>query len=260
MRAFDWNNLNLQSDPYRVTATNVFDAPQIDITSADPTRADGVIHLYRKLRGREIDVSGLIRAASELDADYALDTLKKKILTYRGKGELGVSIGGKRRFWTGIIGNQTIGRKNTDVSRMTYSFQLSTEKPYALDEDGSVSFAPATVVTSPYATLGTQNDGTYLAAPEITIQVGTVPGGTATADFTIKNPETNEEITFTATVKNGDTLFINTDKRRIFQNSTEIYGVGVFPEWLPEGGLLDYADTLASRSVTVSATYMRKWL
>lgn len=260
MRGFDWNNLNLQGDPFRVTATDVFDSPTVDVTSADPTRADGIIQLYRKLGGRDITVAGLIRAADEMTADLALDTLKKKVLTYRGKGELGVVIAGKRRYWIGIAKNNTITRKNTDVSRMGYSFQVETEKPYALDQDGSVSFAPATVVTSPYATLGTQNEGTYLAAPEVTIQIGTVPGGVATADFTIKNPETNEEVTFTATVKNGDTLLIDTNKRRIFQNTTEIYGVGVFPEWLPEGGLLDYADTLASRSVTVSATYMRKWL
>lgn len=260
MRAFDWNQLNLQSDPFRVTASDVFDAPSVDITSADPTRADGIIQLYRKLGGRNITVAGLIRSESELAADLALDQLKKKVLTYRGKGELGVVIAGKRRYWIGIAKNATISRKNTDVSRMGYSFQVDTEKPYALDEDGAVSFAPATIITSPYATIGTQNEATYLAAPLITIQITTVPTGTATGTFTLKNPETNEEIEFTATVKNGDTITVDCDKLRIFQNSTEIYGAGLFPEWLPEGGLLDYTDTLASRTVTVSATYMRKWL
>lgn len=260
MRQFDWNALNLQADPFRVTATNVFDSPSIDITKADPTRADGVIHLYRKLGGRDINVAGLIRSDSEQGADTALDLLKKRALTYRGTGELGVVIAGKRRFWRGAITNHAINRKNTDVSRMGYSFVVETEKPYALDVDGAVQFAAATVVTSPYATLGTINDGTYLAAPVVTIQITTVPSGTATGTFSIRNPETNEEVTFEATVSNGDTITVDCDKRRIFQNTTELYGTGIFPEWLPEGGLLDYNDTLVSRTVTVSATYMRKWL
>ena len=171
MRAFDWNSLNLQSDPFRVTSTNAFDTPEVDITSADPTRADGVIQLYRKLSNRSITVGGLIRSDSELGADTALDLFKKKTLTYRGKGELGIVIAGKRRYWTGIARNIAVGRKNTDVSRATYSFQVETEKPSAYDEDGAIQFAAATVVTSPYASIGTLNDGTYLAAPVITIQI-----------------------------------------------------------------------------------------
>ena len=261
MRAFDWNTLNLQSAPFRVIASNVFDAPSVDINKADPTRADGVVHLFRKMGGRVITVSGSIRVENdELATDTAIDLLKKKTLSYRGTGELGVVIAGKRRYWTGRATNVTIGRKNTDVSRATYGFQVECEKPYGLDQDGLVPFMPTTVVTSQYASIGTQNDGTYLAAPVTTLGVTSVPGGSATTTITLSNPETNEELQFTLTLKNGDTIQIDCDKRQIFQNTTKIYWSGVFPEWLPEGGLFNYADTLASRNITASGNYMRKWL
>ena len=260
MRPFDWSGLSLQTENYRVIETDVFDAPSINITSADPVRTDGLMQLYRTLKARTINVKGLVLGADQASADAALDLIKKRFYSRRGKGTLGVGFADHTRYFDGGIQNFGISRSNVDVSRMAYSFQLQTEKPYAYDSLGAQTFVSSTAITTAYATLATMNNGTYLAAPVITIQFTTVPSGSAAGTFSVKNPDTGETLTFDATVKNGDTITIDCAAVQVFQNSTEIFAQGLFPEWLPECGLLEYTDTLASRTASLSATYMRRWL
>lgn len=260
MRAFDWNGLNLQSYPFTVTATNIFDSPKVQVTSVELARADGVIDLYRKLGNREIDVTGQIKSTNEVDADLALDLFKKRVLSYIGSGSLSFGFADMTRTYTGKAVNSIITRSRTDISRMGYSFQVHTEKPYALDDAGSLQFIPTTVVATSSATIATTNDATYLASPYLTLQFNTVPGGSASATISIRNPQTSETLEITTNLTNGTTITIDTDKKRTFKGSEEIYASGIYPEWLPEGGLLDYSDNLATRNVTVSGNYMRKWL
>jgi len=258
-RYFDWNSLDLTALPFRVTKTNVFSAPQIDITTADPTRADGIIQLYRKIKHREITLEGLIRTDSAMAADTARDLLLKRLYYMRGKGALTFAASGMKRTFTGGIMNVIVPREGQDISRMAYSFQMMTDNAYATDDAGLIQFASPTVISSPYASIATQNDGTYLAAPVITLQVTSVPSGSALSTFSIRNPQTNESLTFTTTVENGDTITIDCDKLQTFRNSTRLDPTGTYPEWLPEGGLIEYSDSLATRSISLSANYMRKW-
>lgn len=262
MRKFNWiQGINFNDGAYRIQSTDIFSAPEVQISEEDLARADGVVQLYDKLGGRTINFGGLLRGASEADADTLIDNLKRRTLNLRGgTGVMAVNFPEGDRLWRGKITNLVIGRKSTDVSRATFSFQLRTPKPAADSALGLQQFVSggAKTVISSSNSFQVNNAGSYIAKPIITFSVNAIT--TSIVGFSIGNPYTGQTISFEAPVKNGDAITIDCDQQKVFVNTQEVRVFGNFPAWMPDIGLMDYNDTTTSRNITLDGVYMPRYL
>jgi hypothetical protein len=262
MRKFAWSQgLDFNNGSYRIQSTDIFSAPEVQISEEDLARADGVVQLYDKLGGRTINFGGIIRGSSQNDADNLIDNLKRKTLNLRSDtGVMAVDFPEGDRLWRGKITNLIIGRRNTDVSRATFSFQLRTPKPAA---DSALGLQPfitggAKTVISSSNSYQVINAGSYLGKPVISLTVNSIT--TAVVGFSIGNPYTGQTVSFEALVKTGDAITIDCDQQKIFVNTQEVRAIGNFPAWLPDVGLMDYNDTTTSRNITIDGVYMPRYL
>jgi len=262
MRQFRWSTgLEFNTGMFRIQSTDVFSAPEVQVTEEDLARADGVVQLYDKLGGRVINFGGLIRGLDQDQADTAIDVLKSKTLNLRGGvGEMAIDFPEGDRIWRGKITNLNIGRSSTDISRATFSFQLRCPKPAAESSLGLIPFLTGgskTVISSSNS-YQVYNQGTYIAKPVITFTVGAIT--TSIVGFSIGNPNTSQTVSFEALVKTGDAITIDCEAETVFVNTTEVRPFGSFPSWLPEYGLIDYNDTTTTRSILIDGVYIPKYL
>lgn len=75
MRKFNWSGLSLNDGAFRVRETNLFDAAEMQVATEDLARDDGLVQLYERMGGRQIEFSGYIRAEDQDSADAAIDML-----------------------------------------------------------------------------------------------------------------------------------------------------------------------------------------
>lgn len=262
MRKFNWSQgIDFNNGSYRIQSTDLFSAPEVQITEEDLARADGVVQLYDKLGGRTINFGGLLRGTSESEADTLIDNLKRRALNLTGgTGVMAVNFPEGDRLWRGKITNLNIGRSSTDVSRATFSFQLRTPKPAADSALGLQQFITggSKVITSSSNSFQVNNAASYIAKPIITLSVTSIT--TAVVGFSIGNPYTSQTVSFEALVKNGDSITIDCDLQKIFVGTQEVRAFGTFPSWLPDIGLIDYNDTTSTRSIVIDGVYMPRYL
>lgn len=259
MRKFNWSGLSLNDGAFRVRETNLFDAAEMQVATEDLARDDGLVQLYERMGGRQIEFSGYIRAEDQNSADAAIDMLKKRLTYVRGVGAMTVDFPEGDRVWFGKVINKNIGRSNTDISRATYSFVLQTPKPYGSAATGLQEFAPAQTITTSAITAQVNNIGTYLAKPLITLTI--TSNSDELAEFRIGNPETSQYVSFTASnLQPGDAITIDCDLSKVFHNSEELRPFGVFPAWLPEIGLIEYNDSMTTRSVIMTTGFIPRYL
>lgn len=262
MRKFNWSQgINFNDGNFRIQSTDLFSAPEVQITEEDLARADGVVQLYDKLGGRTINFGGLLRGTDQASADQLIDQLKRYSLNLRGgTGVMAVDFPEGDRLWRGKIINLIVGRSSTDISRATFSFQLKTPKPAAESSLGLIPFVTggAKVISASAATFQVYNQATYLAKPTITLTVGAITSGIV--GFSIGNPDTSQTVTFEAYVQAGDAITIDCYEERVFVNTLEVRARGSFPAWLPDYGLMDYNDTTSTRTVTLNGVYMPRYL
>lgn len=256
-RAFTVLGMDLTADPYRVTSTDAFSSPAKDITSQELARSDFAVALYRRIKSRTINVGGLINAADEVSCDMAIDSIKSQLLN-GGTGNIAIGWGTGLRYWVGECQNLNISRSATDISRAAWSATLYCAKAFAVDGTGYVPFATAATLTTASNSIVVSNSGTYLATPVITLNVTSVTPSTG-VDYVIGNPATNEYLT--VTVVGNATITIDLDKKQVFVVGSTLTPVsGIFPAWLPGAGIMSVSDNGTARSISFSATYVRKYL
>ena len=260
MRKFNLTGLSLNDGSFRVRETNLFNAAETEIATEDLARDDGLVQLYERMGGRQIEFAGYIRADDQNSADAAIDLLKKR-MTYVSGGIQAMTVDFPEgdRVWHGKIINKNISRNNTDVSRAGFSFVLQTPKPYGSSAAGLQQFAPAQTITSSAITAQVNNVGTYLAKPLITLTI--TDASDTSAEFRIGNPETSQYVSFSASnLQPGDAITIDCDLSKVFHNSEELRPFGVFPAWLPEIGLIEYNDSMTTRSVIMTTGFIPRYL
>lgn len=260
MRKFNLTGLSLNDGSFRVRETNLFNAAETEIATEDLARDDGLVQLYERMGGRQIEFAGYIRADDQNSADAAIDLLKKR-MTYVSGGIQAMTVDFPEgdRVWHGKIINKNISRNNTDVSRAGFSFVLQTPKPYGSAATGLQQFAEAQTITSSAITAQVNNIGTYLAKPLITLTV--TSASDAAAEFRLGNPETGQYVSFSvADLQVGDAIVIDCDLNKVFHRSDEIRPFGVFPSWLPEIGLIEYNDSMTSRNVIMTTDFIPRYL
>lgn len=260
MRKFNLTGLSLNDGSFRIKETNLFGAAETQIATEDLARDDGMVQLYERMGGREIEFAGYLKGDDQNSADAAIDLLKKRLTYARGGIQsMTVDFPEGDRVWFGKIINKNISRKNTDVSRAGFSFVLQTPKPYGSAATGLQQFAAPLTITSSAITAQVNNTGTYLAKPLITLTV--TAASSSAVDFRIGNPETSQYVSFSVdNLKVGDAITIDCDLNKAFHLSEEIRPFGAFPSWLPEYGIIEYNDSMSSRNVIMTSDFVPRYL
>lgn len=258
MKPFSFNGFGLSTDPYRVTDTDAFTAPTKEITVAELARAHGGVALFRRFKPRTINISGYFKDADSDALEADLDALKNNLLNVTGQLAVGYRSG--FRYWTAEGQNVNISRGATDVTKMAYSAQFLAPSPFATDGTTQNLFTAVTGNTNRSFQLGVNNIGTFLALPFITITMTAISPTNAPITITIGNPATNEYLSFSGTFNNGDVITIDVVNEQIYQNATLLNPTGLFPTWLPGAGIMDYSDTAASGTLSLTGTYPPRYL
>jgi len=215
------------------------------------TRAnrDGADLVQSLLGVKPITIAGYYAPNTILEAQNMYDILVKAL--NRQQRPLYVPHAGSTRKFI-VTPENIIISEPQGLNRITFSFQFVVPEGKSIS-DSSVIMVSQTVTTST-ATIPLTIQGSAKARPLITLQYGSVSGGTGGV-VSVRNARDFIGITVTGNFVTSDTLTIDSDNFQIFKGTTLLPPVGRLPSWEAGAGSLYYSDTFASRSVTITAVY-----
>jgi len=258
-KAYVFKGFNLQSSPYQVTgAPNLYDSPDVDITAYDLARTDGAAKVYDRYKPRSFVLNGNIKVATPTDLEPAFDALKLALL--KQVGDLATDWGTGTRYFNCECKNIAIIRDRGHNTQVGWSGQFYMAQPFSTDNVTRDIMTAVVGNTTGSLTASTNNIGTYFAAPYITLTLTGITPNNSDVTITIGNPATNESISFTGQFANGDVVTIDCLNKQIFKGVTLLPGVGHFPTWMPGSGIISYSDTATTRTISLAATYIARYL
>jgi hypothetical protein len=259
MKSVAFKGFNLQASPYKVIREDgLLTSPVLDIISFELARSDNAVSVYRKYRPRSFTLVGEIKATTEVELEQAIDQLKLNLL--RQIGDVVVDWAGGYRYFNAECQNLIINRGTNDVTQCGWSAGFYMAVPFSTDNTTRDFMTAVTGQTAGTTIVSVNNIGTHLAVPYITLTITGLEPNTSDVSFTISNPESNESITITDEFADGDVVTIDTLNRQIFRGTELLAGVGNFPAWKPGAGLLQLSDTGSSRTISLAATYIARYL
>lgn len=250
------DGLDLQAGYFKITDTDLFNAPPKDIDIIELARKEGAKVVFERFGSRKFNLTGYIQADTEDNADASLDQLKS-FVSRRGL-QLKVMYRGAYRIWTVNLESLQTARRNTDVSRMPFNLAGVAPNPFAVDE------ARTTLVDETGITEATNipivGGGSFFAQPLTVITINSIDPDDANATISIGNAIENTYIDITNTFEAGDVLTIDSFNEIIYKNSEIIEGDGIFPIWSPTGGTFEFSFDANSIDVDIFSDYLRRWL
>lgn len=259
MKPISFINTDLQSGAYRVTDTgNLLDSPTRTIISQELARSDNAVAVFRRYGSRSYVLQGTITNDTSAELEASIDALKLALLDQIG--DLSVGWGSGYRYFNSECKNVNIARKATDVTNCVWSAEFFMPKPFSTDGTTADLITAISGQTAGSSQTSTNNTGTYLADPLLTVTLTACEPNISDATITIGNPASNEYLEITDTFADGDIISINCATKQVFNGSTLLNPSGDFPAWAPGGGLLEYSDTFSSRTISITATYEPRYL
>lgn len=248
---FNGYNLNLIPNVYLTKTSTNTDIP-IKTNSYELIRQDGSITTSVKKTVKNIDFSGFILAPNKYAYEEAIDLLKYR--TSATERTLSIIQAGSERRYTVSKSNlieQYIGYGKGEIS---LSFLCSDPFGRATN----LTAADFTITDSP-ASLEHEFLGSALAKPvfALTINSGT---GTTGKYLGVGNGNTGQQVQILRNWTAGDTVVFNTDLKKAFVNDQPSDYNGVFPEFLPYQGTAYYYDNFTTRNVSVSLSYVKRFI
>lgn len=255
-RAVILDGLDLQSNEYRITETDLFNAPPKAVTVIELARKDGAKAVFERFANRKFNLTGYIQTNTEFNADSALDYLKSFVT--RKNLELKLGYLGDYRIWTVNIESLQTARKNTDVSRMGFNIQGIAPNPFAKDSALSTLVSQTGITTA--KNIPVNAGGSYFAQPLTQITINSINPDDEDVTISIGNASESTYMDITNTFVAGDVLTIDSFNEIIYKNSEIIEGNGLFPIWSPTGGTFEFSFDATTINVDILSTYYRRWL
>lgn len=255
-RAVILDGLDLQSNDYRITDTDLFNAPAKTVTVIELARKDGAKAVFERFGNRKFSLEGYIQTSTEFDADSALDYLKSFVT--RKNLELKLGYLGDFRIWTVNIESLQVARGNTDVSRMGFSLNGVAPNPFAKDSGISTLVDESGITTS--KNIAVNAGGSYFAQPLTQITINSINPDDELVTISIGNASESTYMDITNIFEAGDVITIDSANEIIYKNSEIIEGKGLFPVWSPTGGTFEFGFDASTINVDILSTYYRRWL
>lgn len=224
------------------------------------TRANrnGGVLVQSLLGTKPIPIEGYYIGTGETQEDRIIntqemyDTLAQ--IMNRQDRPLIVPHAGSTRQYTATPENVIIEQPD-GLNRLTFSFDFVV--PSGNADDTSTTTAFSTTVTTASSTIPFTVLGSVVARPLISITFTTVTGGTSKT-VSIRNARDFIGLTFSRTFVSGDTITIDSENFQIYVNGVLTAPSGRMPTFAPGTASLSYSDTLTTRNVSISLTYVRK--
>lgn len=220
----------------------------------DLANTDGMVLVQSQLGSKPVTIEGYYIGSSAADAQAMYDVLMQAI--NRQERPLIVPHAGGTRQYIATPQNPII-QEPDGLNRLTFSFPFVVPEGSAPDKTTQVLVDQ--VVSSASATIPLLVMGSTLARPMITLTFTSVTGGTGTT-VSLRNARDFVGLTFSRTFVTGDVITIDSANFQIYINGVLTEPVGRMPTWPAGTGSLFYSDTFTARTVTITGTYVPRYL
>lgn len=254
MIGIKFGSFDMQANGCRVIRTDVYSPPANDIQADSLAERDGVLITQQRLKSKPFKVEGLLRASTRSAVEQLRDTF---LAAMSQKNQaFDIDYNGSTRRYLASAENIML----TDTSLTTFAFTVSFLCPDGVGWDiDSSTLISAIGVTTSVAGLSLTVGGTYMASPSILLVINTMTGA-ATNTISIGNGSTLRTMSVTRAWAASDRLEVNSLTGTVYVNSIATDYKGQLPTFAPGAGSLSYLDDFSARSVTISASYAKRWL
>lgn len=249
-----FGEFDMQSSGVTVTDTNIYSAPQNRIQADALAETDGALIVKQQYQPKTFTVDGILRADTIALFESLLDGFK--VAMSRKNQGLDIDYAGGTRRWLASYQNMVITKRGNTSARFSVELLSPDGMGWNVTESTLVA---ATTVTAASQVLDVSVDGSYKTEPLIAVTVTSLTGGTAKT-VSLANSTTLRGISITRTWAANNVLEVDSLKKTVFVNNAPVEFTGQFPEFEPGGAGVSYIDDFTTRSVSVSATYTKRWL
>lgn len=228
--------------------------PVREVKTGRLARAHGQKLLSAFYGSKKIIIEGYIRAVSRAEMEIARDTLIFRLQPQ--ETNLDIQQGGLSRTYT--VTMQNILFEPIEGGMMLFNIEFLASDPFGRDLNQTVlTFDnPQTEETHDYPII----IGGSMSA-ELILSV-TLASGSGMTDKTMSvvNVATGEKISIRRNYVAGEVVFFNIPNRQVTIDGDLVDYLGVFPLFEPGPQVLRYIDNFTTRSVSLAATYYRRYL
>jgi phage-related protein len=206
---------------------------------------------------KKVTIGGIIKGSSQADLDSRIDTFKGYFI---GKDEnLDITYGSSTRRYVATANAVSVVRQQRALFA-TFQIEFLCTNPFGLDTSATnlwtakSNFTGATFTETP-----TVGGNAPFQLPVITITIDALTGA---GDYVqISNDNNNQEmLIYGLGLLAGDVIIIDCVERTVTVNGNEVDYYGTFLELEPGANSITYTDGFTTRTVDVTATYVKRWL
>ncbi|KUM39022.1 phage tail domain-containing protein [Arthrobacter sp. EpRS71] len=249
-----FGDFNLQANGVVVTNTDVYSAP-VNKIQADPlAERDGALVVKQQYDSKTFSIEGYIRKDSIASLEMMMDTFKLA-MSQKNK-PFDIDYAGSTRRYLASARNSILSKSSLTSAGFTVEFLSPDGMGWDLDTTSLIS---STLITVSNSTTSLSVGGSYKADPAVKLTIGAVTGGT-NKTITLSNATTLRSISVKRNWIAGDVLEVDTLKGLVLVNGVATDFSGQLLSFEPGDGGLGYLDDFTTRSVTLTASYTKRWL
>ena len=239
------------ADNVNTFCANIIDSgPKRDLIDGPTPRADGQYLIADYWRQKDVEVTGVVKAADAASLNAYLDTMRKGLRKRAANLDL-TRNGVVRRFVATLTNAEQLfaARQPWNITVCPFKAVFTCETPFGTDRDYSNT---SQSITSSPTTLTAENLGTIKTQP-VVLLVFDAASSVTVVDLT--NATTGEEIKYTGSCAANDVLVFDSEMKTVTKNGTAVDYAGSFPTL--DAGSNNVKFTVTATSFTAQATV--KW-
>lgn len=206
---------------------------------------------------KKVTIGGVIKGSTQADLDSRIDTFKGY---FNGKDKnLDITYGSSTRRYIATANAVSVVRQQKALFA-TFQIEFLCTNPFGLDTSASALFTTHTGSTvATFTETPTVGGNAPFQLPIFTITLTAITGA---GDYVlISNDNNNQEIMlYGLGLVAGNVIVIDCEQRIVTVNGVEVDYYGTFLELEPGANSLTYTDGFTTRTVTVAASYTKRWL
>lgn len=238
----------------RILGTDPYRYPQRNLANLVLANSDKSVTSSAYFESKKINIQAEIGQDTRELLDAAIDTLYQYLAGI--EKALVISSGSGTRSWTATLENISI----TDAlgGHAVVEIQFLCADPFGRDVNSTSLFSTALTGSSSETSFVTSGSAPF-QQPIITITLSALTGGTSKV-VTIGNHDNGQALSISRSWTAGDVIVIDCQAKTVKVNGTEVAFTGAIPEWARGAGIMDYSDTLTTRTRTMSAVYYKRYI
>ncbi len=249
-----FNGTNLNTLPgVNIVNYDIVQLPSRNLTVSKLARANKSVLTSAEYSTKTVTVSGYVGGNGILEVQENFNRLRGYIQTV--EAPLRLQYGTDQVEYT-----TTLNGVSSSMVGPNYNFVFSfvCSNPVGTSVSLSTLFNNE-VITNSSKVIPFNVEGAFYAEPVITLVYTTATGATG-GSISVLDAVTNRGIKIEGDFQDGDIVTIDSSTFTVLVNAAPVDFMGQFPTFLPGIRSIQYIDDFSGRSVSVSATYNRKYI